>query len=162
MAKQKKKHKKNSTSSVSTTPAGEVKAQLKRFNLKRALFIAGSTVAAFALYRILIDVKSLRISGIPVIMPIYIGIVTVLLSLVIIFNSGLSSKPITVEMLRLDDSTDDAELQIICDRLNERKKTAKKLMFVLVPFVFTLFFDMMYLFYGHFFEAAISYLAGGN
>ena len=135
---------------------------MKRFNWRLAAVLAASTVASFALYNVLVDITALRVDGIPVIMPIYIVIVTVLLSLVIIFNSGFSTKPITVDMLRSDDGTDDKELLRVCETLNERKKIAKKLMIVLIPFVFTLFFDMIYLFYGHFFEGALEFLTGGK
>lgn len=161
MAKHKKKHKKNSTSSVSTTPAGEVKAQLKRFNWKRLLIIVVSTIAAFALYRIFIDIPALRIGGIPIIMPIYIGIVTLLASAIIILNSGLSTKPITADMLKADEFDDREELEAVVAKLNERKKTAKKLMMVLLPFLFSIFFDMIFLFYGDFFSGAAEAIFGG-
>jgi len=163
MAKQKKKYKKNNeTSSVKLTPSGEVKAKLKRFNWKRALIIALSTIVAFAVYEVLVAIPSLRVGGIPVVMPVYVGIVAVLASLVIVLNSGFSTKPVTVDMLRSDDGTDEAELVRVCETLNRRKALAKKLMMVLIPFVLTLFFDMIYLFYGDFFKGAVEYLSGGS
>ena len=163
MAKQKKKHKKkNETSSVSITPAGEVKAQLKRFKWKRAALIAFSTLAAFVLYETLIAIPSLRIAGIPVIMPIYIAIIAVLASAVVVLNSGFSTKPITVDMLRSDGRESEEELEEICKKLNSRKAIAKTLMMVLIPFLFAVFFDMIYLFYGDFFKGAVDFLAGGT
>lgn len=163
MAKQKKKHKKkNETSSVKLTPAGEVKAQLKRFNWKRAVIIALSMIAAFAVYEVLIALPSLRVGDIPIIMPVYIGIVAVLMSAVVVLNSGFSTKPITVDMLRSDENEDEAELASVCEKLNGRKKIAKKLMMLLIPFLFALFFDMIYLFYGDFFKGAVEYLSGGS
>lgn len=163
MAKQQKKNKKKTkTSSVSLSPAGEVKTQLHRFNWKLALLIALSTLVSFTVYEALIAIPSLRIDGIPVIMPIYLIIVTVLSSLVVIFNSGLSAKPITVDMLRSKDGADGNELRRICEKLNARKKIAKKLMIILLPFLFALLFDMLYLFYGDFFKGAVEYISGGT
>ena len=162
MATQKKHNTKHTTSSAASTPAGEVKVQLKRFNWLRALIIGASTVAAYVVYQLLLNVPALQIGGIPIIMPVYIGAATLLVALVVIFNSGLSTKPITVDMLRADEGDSKEDLQMIADKLNARKKTAKKLMLLLIPFVFTLFFDMIILFYGDFFIGAFKALSGGD
>lgn len=153
MAKHKKK--KSMTASVEKSSAGAVKAQIKKFNWKRALLIALCTIAAFAVYEVLIAAPTLRIGGIPIIMPIYLGIVTVLLCAIFILNSGISQKPVTPEMLRMSEDEDEDTLIEICNRINARKAKAKKLMFVLLPFLFSVFFDMIYLFYGDFFKGAL-------
>ena len=163
MAKQKKNRKHHSeTSSAAVTPAGEVKKQYKRFNWKRALLLALSTVAAFAVYEALIAMPSLRINGIPVIMPIYVAITTVLACAVIFFNNGFSTKPMTVENLRENTDISEDELEKACEKIKSRKKLAKKLMMILIPFLFALFFDMLYLFYGDILGNALKHLAGGS
>lgn len=158
MAKYKKS--KRMTASVEKSSTGAVKAQIKKFNWKRALIIALSTIAAFALYEVLIAIPALRIGGIPIIMPIYVGIVTVLLCAIFILNSGISQKPVTPDMLRTSEDEDEAALAEICTRINARKAKAKKLMLVLLPFLFSVFFDMIYLFYGDFFKGAIEAIFG--
>ena len=157
MSKQKKK-KKRTTAPAELTPTGAVKAQLKSFNWKRLILIILSTALAFGVYEALIMLNFLPIGGIPIIMPIYFIIVTVLVCLILIFNSGISTKPVTVEMLREGEDDDIEKLRRICDKLNARKAVAKRLMFVLLPFLFAIFFDILYLFYGDFFKGAIELL----
>ena len=65
-------------------------------------------------------------------------------------NSGISTKKITPNMIRTTKYEDEAHLAEICERLNARKETAKKLMLVLLPFLFSILFDVLYLFYGDF------------
>lgn len=156
------KHKKNKsmTASVEKSSAGAVKAQIKKFNWKRALVIALSTIAAFAFYEVLIAIPALRVGGIPIIMPIYLVVIAVLLCAIFILNSGISQKPVTPDMLRTDDNEDEAELQEICERINARKAKAKKLMLILLPFLLAVLFDTIYLFYGDFFKGAIEALFG--
>ncbi len=147
------------TSPTAVTPAGEVKAKLKAFNYKRAVFLILATIAAFTVYEALISVPALRIGGIPVIMPIYFIIVTVLIVAIIFLNHGFSTKPVTPNML--EGLGTHEELEAACVKLNYQKLIAKRLMFVLIPFVFSVFFDIMYLFYGDVFKSIISFLIGG-
>ncbi len=149
-----KKKKKKSTE---VTPAAVAK---KPFNVKRALLIALSTLAAFVLYETLITVKFLPIGGIPVIMPIYFIIVTVLVCVIIFMNSGFSNKDVTPDML--DGKAEPEELEKICETLNRRKKHAKKLMLILLPFILSVLLDIIWLFYGDFFKGAISAIFGGK
>ena len=156
----KKKKKKYATASEVNKPMGAVKAQLKPFSVKRLLFIIITTLAAFSLYEAMIAMPYLRIRGIPVIMPIYFGIVTVLLCAIVILNCGFSTKPVTPDMLRDSEGDDEAHLYEICERLNKRKAIAKGLMLALLPFLFSIFFDIIYLFYGDFFKGAIDAVFG--
>lgn len=151
MAKKKKKK-------LTSAPA-EVKAK-KPFNVKRALIIALSTLAAFALYETLITVKFLPIGGVPIIMPIYFIITAALVCAIIFLNSGFSHKEVTPDMLEGVAESD--KIEEICAKLNRRKKQAKKLMLVLLPFIFSILFDIVYLFYGDFFVGAISAIFGGQ
>lgn len=157
MAKQKKNKKKHNSAAASESP---LKSQLKHFNWKRLLLIILTTALAFGIYEALIALNFLPIGGIPIIMPVYFVIVTVLLCAVLILNSGISTKEVTPEMLRASENEDAAHLEEICAKLNARKKIAKRLMFVLLPFLFAILFDVIYLFYGDFFAGVISALGG--
>lgn len=159
MAKQKKNKKKHSTAAASESP---LKSQLRRFNWKRLLLIILTTALAFGVYETLITLNFLPIGGIPIIMPVYFIIVTVLLCAVLILNSGISTKEVTPEMLRINEGEDSAHLEEICARLNARKKVAKRLMLVLLPFLFAILFDVIYLFYGDLFAGVVSALGGGS
>ncbi len=157
MAKQKKKKSKK-TARAELTPQGAVKASLKSFNWRRALIIAVATLAAFSFYEALIAVESLRIGGIPVIMPIYFIIVTLLICAIVFFNHGFSQKEVTPDMF--DGECDPEHIKITCDNINRHKAIAKKLMLVLLPFLFAIFFDIIYLFYGDFFSGAMEVIFG--
>ncbi len=139
--------------------AKSVSATKKPFNFKRALLIAISTLAAFTVYEALISVNFLPVGGVPVIMPVYFIITTLLVCAIVFLNRGFSVKEVTPEMFKGEAESD--ELQKICDNINRQKKTAKKLMLVLLPFLFSIFFDMIYLFYGDFFKGAFSAIFGG-
>ena len=148
--------KKKTTALAESKPAGAPK---KPFNFKRALLIAVSTLAAFAVYETLISVNFLPVGGVPVIMPVYFVITTLLVCAIVFLNRGFSVKEVTPDMF--NGEADSGELQKICDNINRQKKTAKKLMLVLLPFLFSIFFDMIYLFYGDFFKGAFSAIFGG-
>ncbi|MBQ2766357.1 MAG: hypothetical protein IJF48_05165 [Clostridia bacterium] len=145
MAKKKKKRSKAALAVPET--AG---AKKKPFNVKRALLIALSTLAAFALYETLISLNALPVGGIPIIMPIYFIIVTLLLCAIIFLNRGFSGKDVTPDMFSGD--ADPEHIKVVCENINRQKKLARKLMLVLLPFLLSIFFDMLYLFYGDFFS----------
>lgn len=159
MAKQKKKHKKK-TSPAELTPAGEVKAKLRAFNYKKALIIALSTLAAFVVYEALIAIRFLPIGGIPVIMPVYYVVSGVLAAIIFFLNRGISTKPVTPDML--EGLGEPEELEAVCAKINRQKALAKKLMMVLLPFLLSVLFDIIYLFYGDLFLSLFSSLFGGN
>ncbi len=154
----KKKSRKSAPAEIS--PAGAPKAHTKRFNFRRAIFIALTTLAVFTLYETLIAVPALRVGGIPIIMPVYFVIVTALICAIIFFNHGFSKDKLTPDMFSEDN---DAErVKALCETVNRHKLIAKKLMFVLLPFLFSIFFDIIYLFYGDFFAGALSLIFGSK
>ncbi len=159
MTKKKKKHK-ATTSPVKASPSGEVRATLNRFNWKKALLIMVCTIVAFTVYEALISVTFLRINGIPVIMPIYYIIVTILLVAIVFFNHGFSTKPVTPDML--SGLGTEEELNAACIKLNFQKQIAKRLMLVLVPFLLAVLFDIIYLYYGDILTSVITSFFGGN
>lgn len=146
------KHKKHKKKKISAANAAEspIRAKLKRFNWWRLILIVLSTALAFGVYEALIAANFLPIGGIPIIMPVYFIIVTILLIAIIIMNSGISTKGVTPDMIRTSEDESEAHLAEICEKLNARKVIAKKLMLVLLPFLFAILFDVLYLFYGDF------------
>lgn len=157
MAKQKKKKKKSQSTEHSKT----MLVAKKKFPLKRALLILLSTLVAFVLYESVITVEQNARLGYSIIMPVYFGIIAVLLCAIIVLNRGFSNKPFTVEMLCTNGvAAEDAEE--ICNKLNAQKKLAKKLMFFLLPILLSVLLDIIYLFYGDFFVGAFKYLLGNS
>ena len=93
------------------------------------------------------------------IMPIYFIIVTALIVAIIFLNHGFSTKPVTPDML--SGLGTEEELEKACVNLNRQKLIAKRLMLALVPFLLSVFFDIIYLFYGDVFKTILSTLVGG-
>ncbi len=156
MAKKKKRAKK--TAPVGTTPGGAVKARLKEFNWRRMVVILLSTIAAFAIYEMLIAAEFLCIGGIPIIMPVYFTIATVLIFAVLLLNHGISQKEVTPDMFKAEYKDMAEELS---QKINRHKAIARKLMLILLPFLFAIFFDIIYLFYGDILKNALSVILGG-
>ena len=156
MAKKKKRAKK--TAPVGITPGGAVKAQPKKFNWRRALIIIFSTALAFAVYEALIAAKFLPVGGIPIIMPVYYIIATALTFAVLLLNHGISQKEVTPDMFKAEYKEFAEELS---NKINRHKVIARKLMLVLLPFLFAIFFDIIYLFYGDILKNALFLIFGG-
>lgn len=154
MAKKKKKQN-NSLAPVNSAGA----AGKKKFSVKRALLIFISTIAAFTLYQTVNILEANAHLPFPIITTVFFVLATLLFCLIFFFNRGFSTKPVTVEMLMADGvAPEDAEA--VCEKLNSQKKIAKVLMLILLPIVFTILLDMIYLFYGDFFLGALKYITG--
>jgi hypothetical protein len=141
-----KKKKKSRSMVYSPEAIGSVKKSLRQFNWRRALSIALSTLAVFAIFEALLSYEAQKRLTFSPVTAVYYTIVTVLAVTVIILNHGFSKKPFTPDMVREDITREEAEA--ICRKLNRHKAIAKKLMFILVPFIFALLLDVIYLFYG--------------
>lgn len=151
-----KKKKKLSALTYSPESVSAVKKQLRAFNWKRLLILVLSTLAAFALLEAVVSIEVQNRLEFSIITLVYYIIVTVLAASVILLNHGFSKKPFTRDMLRED--VDDAEAERILSRLNRQKLWAKRLMLVLVPFMFALLLDIIYLFYGDVFGQIFGFL----
>ncbi len=138
-----------------------VTAPKKKFSVKRALFILLTTLAAFTLYQTLNILEAKAGFTVPVTTTVYFAAAILLVCLVAFFNRGFSTKPITVEMLT-ESGVAPEDADKICGKLTRHKNIAKKLMLALLPLVFTILLDMIYLFYGDFFAGAVKYIAGGK
>ncbi len=132
----------------------EVKAAVKKFNVKRALLIILSTIAAFAVLEAVVSLEAAHGMSFSIITIVYYVIVTGLLLAIIFLNRGFSKSELTPEML--DEGTPPEDAKRICELVNRQKKIAKRLMLVLIPFVFAIFFDLIYLFYGDFLAGVLS------
>lgn len=151
-----KKKKKSSALTYSPESVSAVKKQLRAFNWKRLLILVLSTLAAFALLEAVVSIEVQNRLEFSIITLVYYIIVTVLAASVILLNHGFSKKPFTRDMLRED--VDDVEAKRILSRLNRHKQWAKRLMLVLVPFMFALLLDIIYLFYGDVFGQIFGFL----
>jgi len=153
MAKQKKKQSKK----ASSAHAGEVKAGKKPVKWQRLLTLVLSTLAAFALFEAVISLEAKAGLSFSIITIVYYVIITVLLLVILFLNRGFSKQELTPDML--DEGTPPEEAARICETVNRQKQYAKRLMTVLFPFVFAVFLDIIYLFYGDMLASVFSYLA---
>ena len=126
--------------------------QLRAFNWRRFGLLILSTLAAFAVLEVGITLEAKAKMSFSVVTIIYYVIVTALAAAVVILNHGFSKKPFTRDMIRED------EAERILDKLNRRKGIAKKLMPVLIPFIFAILLDFMYLFYGDILKKIFGFL----
>lgn len=81
-----------------------------------------------------------------IIMQIYAYTDAALIILFVILNGGLSKGAPTLDMI--DESVPREKAQKTIDGIIKRKKLAKPLMFVIIPVTFTLFADVLMLFWG--------------
>ena len=151
MAK-KKKHKKHALPVSSDT--GSIS---RRSKLSRVLYLFAATLAAFVLLEFVISLEARAGLSFSIITLVYYLLIFVLFLAVVFLNRGFSKKELTVEMLGEDTPHEDAVR--ICEKVNAQKKLAKKVMLVLVPFVFAVFFDLLYLFYGDILQRFFSLFA---
>ena len=153
------KKKKNSLT-YSPESVREVKNKLKVINKKRVLTIFLSTIAVFAVYEALLSFEASRGSAFSITTLVMYIAVTALTAAVIFLNHGFSKKDFTPDMLREDVEPDEAAA--ICARLNSHRAIAKKLMMVLIPFMFALLLDIINLFYGDMLLALFKFLVPTN
>ena len=152
----KKKDRKKSGLVYDPDAKKRLKQQLRAFNWKRFGLLILSTLAAFAVLEAGITLEAKAKMSFSVVTIIYYVIVTALAAAVVILNHWFSKKPFTRDMIREDVPEDEAER--ILDKLNRRKDIAKRLMPVLIPFIFAILLDFMYLFYGDILKKVFGFL----
>lgn len=151
------KKKKSTSLTYSPESVREVKKKLKALNKKRVLTIFLSTVAVFSVYEAILGYEEsigCTFSIATLVMTVF---VTVLSATVILLNHGFSKNDFTPDMLRSDIPVDEAKE--ICKKLNSQRATAKKIMMILLPFMFSLLFDIVVLFYGDTFKNILGFLS---
>ena len=132
------------TSAREKVTAGKEK---KKVDKKLVVKLLVSFLAIFSVYFTLMRVG--EIYGILLIQKItfftYIGAITLLGSLYVIFNKGVS-RDVPTESDLPDTMSREEKLDLIEMRLRDREK-AKKVLIFLLPFVLTLFVDVINVFY---------------
>lgn len=140
MAKHKKRKKSDNTKTVS---ALQKSLNTLNWSLIRKLAIRFALV--FSVYQLCLKLavyfESIVIQQLTVI--VYTGITTVLAAAFVLINGGLSTDVPTKEQLK--NSLSDKEKEDIIELVKVRRKKAKKILIYLIPFIFTLLFDMLYL-----------------
>lgn len=133
-----KKYKRKKTN----TPA-PVKEK-KPFNFKLLLILLLATVVIFGIYRIFIALE------IAAIMWIYMGLTCALFIAYFYINRGMSNKPTPIDDLPEEWSAVQ-KTEFLAEEA-ARKKKAKYIFILLLPFLFTFFFDIVELFYVDYFK----------
>ena len=142
MSKKKKKRR-------SFVPESEAKNAVKKsfaeFNWKLAGKLFLYFVVIFGIYQFCLKLAEIYANRVicDVVVIVYVIATTVLAAVFIIMNRGVSNDIPTKEQLR-DTMSDDEKEKFINDLIESRKK-AKKLLLILIPLIFTLLFDMLYL-----------------
>lgn len=121
-------HKKNTVSA---------KAEPKKNRLRQFILLALSFIVIYGIYA-----AGCRAEFKPVV-PLYLGLLLVLLTAFIILNRGFDAKPPGREMLPdlWDEERKDAYL--LAD--GRRRKIARFLLFFIIPLLLTFAFDLVYL-----------------
>lgn len=148
--------KKNTSLIYSPESIREVKKKLKAFNKKRLLVILISTIAVFALYETALSLEEAHSCEFSIATAVMFIGVTVLAAAVILLNHGFSRTDFTPDMLRKDISEKEADE--LCKKLNHQRELSKKLMMVLIPFMFALLLDVINLFYGDMLSSIFKFL----
>ena len=139
MAKRRKKQK------SSAYAESKLQKTVREFNWALFRRVAVLTALVFSAYQLCLKLavyfETRLIQDITLI--VYTSAATVLADVFIFVNGGLSRDIPTKEQLK--DSLTDREKEDIIELVKERRAKAKKILIYLIPFIFTLLFDMLYL-----------------
>jgi len=142
----KKKRKKRSFVPESEAKT-ELKRKLKQFNRKIVIRLLISFVVVFGIYQLCIKLS--EIYGIFLIQEIMLSVyyiaTTVIACIFIVQNRGISNDIPTPDQLSPNWSAEKKEDFI--EKYKASKEKAKKWLYILIPLIFTLLIDTIYLFY---------------
>ena len=140
-----KKRKKRNNSVSPSTPGNAVVRSIKEVNWKIVGKLALYFVLFFGLYQLSIQLcEHNNYTWLyDVVIISYVIATSVLCVTFVILNKGISNDIPTKEQLR--DDWDDAKKEKYITDLIAGKKKAKKLLFILIPLIFTLLYEVMYL-----------------
>ena len=169
MAKNSKKKKRKS--SQLPAPFDAVKESAKTFPWKKAILLLVLTVVVFAAYLFFLRLEEIEFAKTHLITPyttgffsittlVYYSVAALLLLAIFILNRGFTKGAFTPELFPVESYPNRDEVDVICARVNKQKAIAKKLMLILIPFLVTIFLDLIDLFYGDLFEKLISSFSG--
>lgn len=141
-----KKHKKRRKTPLDSEAKSALQKSLRELNWKLLGRVAGLFVLVFSFYQICLNIaaqlNSVLIQQITVIT--YTAITTVLAVIFVFINGGISNDIPTKE--QLSDELTDKEKEEFIEFIKNRRKKAKRILLYLIPFIFTLLFDTLYLF----------------
>ena len=142
----KKKHRKRRSFVPESEAKNAVKKSFSEFNWKLFGKLVLSFVIIFSLYQLGLKLGEIyNPTIITVVVVTYVIATTILAAVFIIMNRGVSNDIPTKEQLN-DNMSDEEKEKFIAD-LTESKRKAKKILLILIPLIFTLLFDMVYLFF---------------
>lgn len=118
---------------------GDEEPPKKPFEWKSLAILCGATILSFALY-----FTGCAFHFKPVVY-IYYGLLLVTLTVFLIMNGGFTRDVPTPDML--NEKWDAARKERFIHNLVERRKKAKWLLYIIIPLLFTLGLDMIYLFF---------------
>ena len=144
MSKTRKKRKNNSPKQKNDYG---LKAAVKQFNWRLAGKLLLSFTIIFSIYLFSLNYAEAHKSPLlqQIVLIIYCSATTVLACAFIFLNRGISNDIPKKEQLR-DDWADEKKEEFI-EKYIQSKNKAKKLLIVLIPLIFTILFDTIYLLY---------------
>ena len=141
--------KKNKKRKRKFIPDSEAKSELKnsfeKVNWRLVGRVFSLFVLVFSVYQLCLKLAEIynNILIQQITLGVYTAILTILAAAFILVNGGISSDIPTKEQLK--DSLTNKEKEEIIENITQRRKKAKKILVFLIPFIFTLFFDTLYL-----------------
>ncbi|MBE6605694.1 MAG: hypothetical protein E7635_01470 [Ruminococcaceae bacterium] len=124
-----------------------------KINSYKLILLVILCIVFAAVYFASLDFEEARGYTNSIIMQIYAYGDAVLLVLFVILNGGFSKGALTVDMI--DKSVDKEKAEKTVALISHTKKLAKPLMFVIIPVTFTLFADVILLFWGDMIKSAL-------
>lgn len=124
-----------------------------KINSYKLILLIVLCVAFAAVYFAVLDFEEARGYTNSIIMQVYAYGDAVLLVLFIILNGGFSKEAPTLDMIDKSISREKAEKTVAL--ISRTRKLAKPLMFVIIPVTFTLFADVILLFWGDMIKGAL-------
>lgn len=123
----------------------DIQKSFKEFNWRLLGKLLLSFTVIFGLYVTLLKVAEINRSFMmqDIVMIVYSSVTTIVLCIFIVLNRGISKDIPTKE--QLNQKWSDEEKTEFIESYVKSKEKAKKWLIILIPLLFTLLFDMMYL-----------------
>ena len=144
MPKNKKRRKRNHSEEKADYG---LKKATKQFNWRLAGRLLLNFTIVFCVYLLALNYAERQRSPMlqEIILAVFYGVTTILACVFVILNRGVSNDIPTKEQLR--DDWDDAKKEAFIKKYTESKAKAKKILPWLIPMIFTILFDTIYLLY---------------
>lgn len=116
-----------------------LRSEVKKLNWRKIGTLALSFVIIYVIYRVACEFNFYPI------LPVYLGIITVLIVAFLILNRGFDRQSPTPDML--PDTMTPVEKDAYIEVDKRHKAWARKLLYLLIPFILTIMLDMIWLAY---------------